>query len=347
MQKLFMITNSCGKIPQKLNETDPISADTIKEYFLTNGFSVTVMTYDELANSVSSMIREIKNAYFFCASSQYPDYFSSVEDVLITIEKCGGILIPGFIHYRAHENKYFQEIIKKKLNIQAPDSVILSSYPEGIETIEKLKFPVVGKLSSGYGSRSVELLSDKRSAELYIEKNMKGILKLRKNILKYIRYRKKLKGKHPLKAGKIILQEYISHPGFDWKILVFGNKVFYLKRYVKNNDFRASGSGNFDNTARPSDELIHFAFSVKEKLDTPWVSLDVIESDGSFFLIEYQCVHFGMYTAVNSDSYVEMTATGIKEKNGRTDIDLLFAEELYNYICEIENMKNKEKLTHD
>ena len=341
MRELFLITNNCGNIPQKLKETDSISVNTLKGFFLSKGFSVTVMTYDQLANSLSLISSRIKNAYFFCASSQYPGYYSSLEDILLIIEKCGGILVPGFIHYRAHENKYFQEMIKQKLNIPSPDSVIVNNYENGLETVGRLKFPVVAKLSAGYGSRSVELLKDKTSAVSYLKKNMKTTLKFRKNIFKYIRYRKELEGKHPVRVGKIIFQDFIAGSEFDWKILVFGNRIFYLKRYVKNNDFRASGSGKFDNSIQPSDELLYFAFSLKQKLDTPWVSLDIIQSAGDFLLIEYQCVHFGMYTAINSNSYIEMTQKGPEKRSGSTDIDLMFAEELYSYIDIMEKKGDK------
>lgn len=41
--------------------------------------------------------------------------------------------------------------------------------------------------------------------------------------------------------------------------------------------------------------------NVKGKLDTPWVSLDIIEKSGRYYLIQYQSVHFGLATLINNN----------------------------------------------
>lgn len=332
MRRLFILTNSVGSIPQKLHETESFSTELIKEYLTDKSFEVQIFSFDKFISEFSALRNTIKGSFFIYASSQYPEYYSSIEDILLLIRTSGGILIPDFIHFRAHENKYLQELIKTDLNIDAPKSILVSTIEEGMNKIKDIRYPVVAKLSSGYGSSSVSLLKNINEASEYLNKSLTGIVKKRKNIFKYRKKIEEYRGKYPLKVGKIIFQEFIEGLENDWKIVIFGNKLFYLKRFIRPNDFRASGSGNFDSSQPPGSELMRFAFSVKVKLNTPWVSLDIVQKQDRFYLIEYQCVHFGMYTVIKSRSHFVLNGDTLTESRSPVNADMLFAEELYNYI---------------
>lgn len=335
MKTLFILTNSAGIIPQKILETESISIEKTEKYFISKNFKVLIYSYDGFISDYSKIKEIINGSYFFYASSQYPEYFSGFEDVLLLIKNTGGIIIPDFIHFRAHENKYFQELIKTQLQVKTPKSYLVSTIEEGKEKVKKIKFPIVAKLSSGFGSRSVTLLKSFSNADRYLNKNLTSVAKTRKNIYQYYKRIKSLDGKHPLKVGKIVLQEFIDGIENDWKIIIFGNKIFYLKRYLRENDFRASGSGNFDNTVKPDEIILKFAVNVKNLLKTPWVSLDIIMKDNELFLIEYQCVHFGLYTVLYSLDHFELINGKFLNVKSNIDVDLLFAEELFNYISNL------------
>ncbi|MDD4205657.1 MAG: hypothetical protein PHH55_06235 [Candidatus Delongbacteria bacterium] len=136
MQRLFILTNSVGSIPQKLHETESFSTDLIQKYFINKHFEVRVLTFDKFISEFSGLKNNIKGSFFIYASSQYPEYYSSIEDILLLIRRSGGILIPKFIHFRAHENKYLQELIKTDLEIETPGSVLISSLEEGMNKIK-------------------------------------------------------------------------------------------------------------------------------------------------------------------------------------------------------------------
>jgi len=319
MKNLFILTNQAGNIPQKILESDSVSAKMIRDYFTNYDFNVKIFTYDEFLTAYNNLSDEIKGSYFFYASSQYPEYYSAIEDILLLIKEKGGILIPGFIHFRAHENKFLQEIVKTDLNIKCPRSW-------------QIGFPAVAKLSSGYGSKTVSLLKTKDEGITFLEKNLIPVVTKRKNFLKYRKQVKDIKGNHPLKVGKIILQEYIDGIENDWKILVFGDRIFYLKRYFRDNDFRASGSGNFDSNIHPDKDILEFAMKVRMLLNTPWVSLDIIKRGSDIYLIEYQCVHFGLYTVMKSTEHYVYRDGIMEVVKAKVDEDVLFAEELHKYI---------------
>ncbi len=333
--RLFILTNSAGSIPQKILEIESLNIDYIKNYMVEKNWIVEAYTYDDFFDNFNDLKNNIYGSYFIYASSQYPEYYSSIEDVLLFISDLGGILIPKFSHFRAHENKFYQEFIKNTLDIKTPQSILFNSSEDIKSKIDDLTYPIVAKLSNGFGSNGVQLIHSKKEAENYINNNLTDVVKPRKNIIKYRKKIKEYEGKHPLKVGKLIFQEFIAGVENDWKILIFGDKLFYLKRYFRKNDFRASGSGNFDGSETPCEELMKFAMNVKEKLDTPWVSLDIIQKDNEFFLIEYQCVHFGLYTAINSIAHFEHNDNKFIKIDEKINIDKIFAEELHRYISEI------------
>jgi len=336
MKNLFILTNQAGHIPQKILESDSVSATKIRSYFNNRNFKVFIYTYDQFISELSNIAGLIKGSYFFYASSQHKEYYSAFEDILLFIGEKGGILIPEYIHFRAHENKFIQELVKADLKIKCPHSWLITSLEEGLEKIKDINFPVVGKLSSGFGSSSVSLIRTEKEGKIYLEKNLSSVVKKRKNIIKYRKQIEYTKGKHPLKVGKLILQEYIDGIENDWKILVFGNRLFFLKRYFRKNDFRASGSGNFDNSQHPDNDILEFALSIRKKLKTPWVSLDILKKGNDIYLIEYQCVHFGLYTVMKSTEHFEYINGKFELVKGTPDEDMLFAEELYNYINDLE-----------
>ncbi|MEQ9580712.1 MAG: hypothetical protein RIM68_00895, partial [Arenibacter sp.] len=107
-----------------------------------------------------------------------------------------------------------------------------------------------------------------------------------------IKYRKH----YPRKFGKVIIQEYIPNLAYDWKILVLGNICMGGKRFVRKNDFRASGSNVYSLAKDPPKEILDFAMNCKKKLNCPSVSLDISEQKGNIQLLEYQIIHFSLLT---------------------------------------------------
>ena len=141
---------------------------------------------------------------------------------------------------------------------------------------------------------------------------------------------------YPRNHGKVIFQEMIEDLEYDWKVLIFGTKCFVLKRFTKKNDFRASGSGLFDYTAVPPDTVLDFALDTIKRLNVPFASLDIVESNGRCFLIEYQSVHFGLLTALNAKTYYRYTDTGWVGNNKDKEVDYFFASAIGDFI-ELEN----------
>lgn len=99
------------------------------------------------------------------------------------------------------------------------------------------------------------------------------------------------------------MQEFIVGLKFDYKVLVYGSKVFVLKRYNRANDFRASGSGNFVFEKDIPGQILNFAYKIIQDLNVPNISLDLAFNGSEVFLIEFQCVYFGSTTIEKAPFY--------------------------------------------
>ena len=102
---------------------------------------------------------------------------------------------------------------------------------------------------------------------------------------------------------RFVLQEFVEELAHDYKALVFGEKIFLLKRSIREDDFRASGSGDFEFVSEVSDGLLEYIYSTYKSFNCPCVSLDIVECKDNFGLIEFQFLHFGPYTLQKSGGY--------------------------------------------
>lgn len=116
-----------------------------------------------------------------------------------------------------------------------------------------------------------------------------------------------------LNQKKFIVQPFIPGLKNDWKILVFGNHYYILKRGIRSGDFRASGSGeNYKagiEAEFPEAQFDHLK-QIYQKLDVPLLSMDYAFDGEKGYLLEFQAVYFGTATHTFCDHYF------IKKENG-------------------------------
>lgn len=233
-----------------------------------------------------------------CSSVDYVIYTSSeiesvrryIQDVMFFVKGKSNI-IPSYENLLAHENKGFQQLFRDENYF----GNLPGKYYYDIDDIDK-EYPIVVKKITGAGSSSVYLckgdndfnnIRRKIVESKFFDKALLFIrkLKLSKYEYKFYHYNKK-------KFSLIVTQDFIPKLSFDYKVLVFSNKYYILKRDVRKGDFRASGSGLLHFTSAPN-HVLHFAKDIFDKLDTPMASLDIVDSNGSVSLIEYQTTNFG------------------------------------------------------
>lgn len=284
----------------------------------------------------------------------YKDY---IEDILLRLRMDGAILLPKFELFRAHHNKVFMELYRTTMTEEF--NTIESECFYGLDDFAKnvagnIKFPLVLKTAAGSGSAGVSIAGDMKSAESKIQAMSKQLYydhensrkkklrhffgKIRMNIFKqeYI--------DPPVMKKKMLAQTYIQGLDCDYKVLVFGEKYYMLRRGVRENDFRASGSGKFefpDKLGTLEEKVLGYAARAYELIDTPLLSIDIAYDGKECHMLEFQCVNFGPYTLQYSKSYFSRDENGVWMKHtGESNLEKEMATAILRYI-NLEEFKPK------
>jgi hypothetical protein len=91
----------------------------------------------------------------------------------------------------------------------------------------------------------------------------------------------------PFEKGYIYFQDFVPDNYFDTRIIVIGKRAFAIRRKVRENDFRASGSGNFDYDHSAVDiRCVKIAFEVTNRLLAKCLTFDFVVLDNEPKIIE-------------------------------------------------------------
>lgn len=252
-----------------------------------------------------------------------------IQNIMYFIDKRCQI-IPSYEMLLSHENKGFQELYKTLKNFGNLSGKYFYDIDEA-----SAPMPKVLKTISGAGSSGVFLLKD--------EKSLKEIRKKHFDISKK---RKLIKLQRKLKLNKqefsiysyrhkgfnlFVEQEFIPNLQHDFKVLVFGDRFYVLKRSIRDDDFRASGSGKFEFITPPT-EVLEFAKEISLVLNNPYLSLDIALSDNGCYLIEYQGTNFGPYTLLNAPYRFVFTDGDWKKEENDKDLEANYAYAINKFL---------------
>lgn len=278
-------------------------------------------------------IVEVQNVHTFDCSLNYRGWYiiypssedkglfykEYIEDILLRLNLGGAILLPSFELFRAHHNKVFMESYRTLLSDEYNTIKSFSFF--GIDDLENklnknIQYPIVLKTSQGAGSSGVSIAYNRKEA-IRKAKRMSKITyydynESRKKCVRHILgkvkrtiLRKKILEKATGKE-KMICQNYVPNLKCDYKVLVFGEKYFLLRRENRKSDFRASGSGLLsfpENLSSSEEKVLDYARGAYKQLNVPMLSIDIAYDGKKCHMIEFQCVDFGPYTLQFSEWY--------------------------------------------
>ncbi|MCK9345352.1 MAG: hypothetical protein M0P64_04555 [Candidatus Pacebacteria bacterium] len=308
-----------------------MNVSLIVEKFKEFDYAVMVKGFSELDFAEESC----RDFFVLYQSTEDPDlrYKDYVEDVLLGLKISGSILVPKFEYFRAHHNKVFMEILRGKMNYGAH---IKTSHFGTIEELKKSKhefsYPLVIKPSAGSRSSSVMLAHNKkqlfklasrvsRSLSLTnIERAIKSVIIARsyKNISNHRR--------------KFIVQEFIVGLSGDYKVLVYGDRYYVVRRENRPGDFRASGSGRVSFPEVVSSELLNYAQNIFKNSNTPFMGMDIADSGGQYYLIEFQFVTMGNYALEKSSFYFKKVSNKWQRIEEVSQLEYVFVESVIKYL---------------
>ena len=238
--------------------------------------------------------------------------FLCARQITNSLELCGKKVFPD-----SKTSWHFDDKVGQKYLLEAIKAPIVPSYifyekKEALRWCEDATFPKVFKLRCGAGSENVKLVQSKTAAKKLINKAFGGGFVLldryelfRESIWRVKRDRdlnsffrliksigrifvatelERFLGKE---KGYIYFQDFIPDNKYDMRIYVMGDHAFGLKRLVRENDFRASGSGLivFDKE-QISKECVKLAFHITRKMKAQSLAFDFIHQDNQPLLVE-------------------------------------------------------------
>jgi len=302
----------------------------IEKAFERNGFRLKVLQFSDVDFS-----SDWANKFVIYQSAEDPGlhYRSYVEDVVMGLGLLGACMIPSFPFLRAHNNKSFFEIFRKTLLSNDIDNLktsIFGTYEDFLKC--EVSYPAVIKTSSGAGSSGVQLASSRQEADRIVKKiTFSGYdIDFAKELLRRVLTPGRVP--HSVHRNKFIIQEFIPGLDHDFRVQFYGPRAFVMRRGVRANDFRASGSGKFGWPEELPEGLLDFGWKVARAFDVPHVSMDLAVQGSQFYLIEAQFLQFGTSAVERAQHHWEREGQGWHKTTGPSVLESVFADGIIWYL---------------
>lgn len=296
------------------------------EYCEKNGISYKLV--DAYRNDIISQLDDCDAFMWHFHHTDYRD-MQFAKSLLQSLEQRGTKVYPNSATCWHFDDKVAQKYLLESIGAPLVPSFVFYTEKDALKWVDETTFPKVFKLKGGAGASNVKLAKTKKDAIKFIRKCFgNGFRQYRFIEALQETYRKYKKGKatmrdvlriiyngvfkkypstfdhyHGKECGYAYFQEFIPDNKFDTRIIVInGEKAFGEKRFVRNNDFRASGSGEF--SYNDIDErIVKIAFDISKKLNLQTVAFDFVISKENNPLIVEISYGFGTKGARNCPGY--------------------------------------------
>ncbi len=339
MNKIIVLTDYKKKFGSKHFDTpyrSGMDKEKLSYYFKQDGYEVEFQYFNE----VNLQNSEYQNTPILYTSSEDIGYRykSYIEDVVFALELKGAKTIPAYKHLRANNNKVFMELMREVFDITSYlKSNVFGSLADLKMRIETLTFPCVFKEAEGASGRGVALVKNKE--ELYSK--VKSFSKKRNYIEDLKDYGRAIKHEGYIRESiyrdKFIVQDFITNLKNDWKIYLFGEKLYVMKRPImKGRGIKASGGGYdnylYDLDADVPEGMLDLAFDILKKLDVPHASLDFAYDGTQFYVLEFQSLYFGTAGIPYSKGYFTKKNDAWTFIEEQLEIEKVYVDSIINFL---------------
>jgi glutathione synthase/RimK-type ligase-like ATP-grasp enzyme len=260
-------------------------------------------TVDIFDHSIISCLRRLKvtGILFHISDHMAPRTRLAARSVCQSLEAAGIEVFPNLASYWHCDDKIAQHYLLEALDVPRCKTYIFYSRKEGYEWAATAEFPKVFKLRCGSGSTNVQLIRRQRDAERLVRsmfgrgmKATSGLVsdlstKLYKHSKKrdWIATLKRLPATAtnvalqalmtPRERGYAYFQDFLPNNEFDTRVTVIGSRAFSFRRFVRPDDFRASGSGRPDHDPDAIDlRCLRLAFETSKRLGSQCMAFDFV-----------------------------------------------------------------------
>jgi len=265
---------------------------------------------DVYSSTFQAEIEECK-ALLWHFHQNSPKDMLAAKSIIHALEQEGKVVFPNVNTSWHFDDKVAQKFLLEAIKAPMAPSYVFYDRASALNWIQATVFPKVFKLKGGAGSANVRLAKTRNETKSLIKQAFgKGFKAYNALISLQERWRKYRLGQTDIKdvvkgifrifvpppyAGMIgrekgyaYFQDFIPNNTFDIRIIVIDRKAFGLKRMVRENDFRASGSGNFKYAREEFDErCVSIALNVTERLNAQCLAYDfVFDEKGNPLIVE-------------------------------------------------------------
>ena len=269
----------------------------------------------------NSIVKDVKDCqYIFIHHNHYNHKdILFAKSILFSFEHSGKIVFPDFFTGWHFDDKIGQKYLLESLDVPSVPTYIFYDKISALNWIESTNFPKVFKLRSGAGSSNVQLIKNKKKGTKVINIAFsKGFYKYQKlrSVNERIRKYKLGKGSFVdvvkgfirllimpgysalsgVERQYVYFQDFIPSLDHDIRVIVIGDRAFAIKRMVRKNDFRASGSGMilYERRNIPVD-AIRQSFQISKQLQSKCLAIDYVYFNSTPLVLE---VSYGFDTHV-------------------------------------------------
>jgi hypothetical protein len=263
----------------------------------------------------SDIIIELKDCDGLMWHWNHEDYRDQnfARQLIFSVEMTGIKVFPSFNTCWHFDDKVGQKYLLEAINAPLVPSYTFYNKGEAIKWIDNNTFPKVFKLRGGAGSSNVKLIRDKNAAKRVIrrafnkgfplvnriacfkdrlwilkrDKNSKAIIHVFKGLIRFF-YPPEGISLLPRQKGYVYFQDFIPNNEFDDRIIVIGDRAIAIRRFNREGDFRASGSGLIKHDSSLFDsKTIKIAFDIAGQISSQCLAFDVLyDKIGNPLIIE-------------------------------------------------------------
>ncbi len=251
------------------------------------------------------------------------------KQLTYSLEMGGKVVFPNSKTCWHYDDKVGQKYLLESIEAPFIPTYVFYDKDSAFEWINTTTFPKVFKLSVGSGANNVQLVHDQNDAKRLIGKafekgfsqfdrttNLKDKYKAWKRDRSLAKLSSLLKSVVRLfvpteledlsgrEVGYIYFQEFIPNNKFDIRVVTTGNRAFALKRFCREDDFRASGSGIIEYKKEQIDErCVKIALEISKKLDVQSMAYDFVFDSNNTPLIVEMSYTYTMKAYDNCEGY--------------------------------------------
>lgn len=299
-------------------EIGPFSKKYIK-ILETNGISWKKMDIDDV-----DFWEQLKDcSHFIYHWGGFPEHHMIAPSIMPIIENVHKIpVFPNYVTTWHHDDKIREYYLMKSLGFPFIESWVFYEKTKALDWLRnKAEYPLVFKLKSSAGSKDVVLVRNYSLASRITKKmfasgiflgKVPGNMRLKLMDFKWEKfYDQVLKKGYRFYKGRdinmqwkkeknyVLFQKFLPGNDYDTRVTVVGGRAYAYRRFVRKNDFRSSGSGNFDVNPNLIDlNHVKIAFKISKSMDFQSMAYDFLydEQKRSFFCeISYTYVDWMLY----------------------------------------------------